>query len=144
MAWQCVIFAIALLLMGTTHIHCWTRWNYTVQWDENPDDVGAKTLNWYEYWGETAAPGLDLNPGNSPRPRRGHSMNQYFNDPADTVYDGMTIVIMFGGRDNINTFTHIPRTYNVEKQDGVIVFTTYEDKPVNACNDSYGFVPFPF
>lgn len=129
---------LLLVLASLIEVHCWTRWNYTTQWDENPDDVSAKMLNWYEYWGDTPAPGLDQSSDNAPRPRRGHSMNQYFNDPADAIYDGQTIVIMFGGRDNINTFTHIPRTYNVEKQNGLIVFTTYEDKPVNACNDLTG------
>jgi hypothetical protein len=56
----------------------------------------------------------------------------------DGIYDGYTMVIMFGGRDNENLFRHIPRTYNVERINGVIEFTTYTDKPVNACNDITG------
>jgi len=48
-------------------------------------------------------------------------------DPTlpDDIY-----VVMFGGRDNDNKTTHIPKTYNVEISHGKIAFTTYTDKPV--------------
>lgn len=45
---------------------------------------------------------------------------------------------MFGGRDNDGTFEHIPKTYNVETINGSLEFTTYDEKPVNACFDYTG------
>lgn len=43
---------------------------------------------------------------------------------------------MFGGRGNEAELEHIPRTYNVEKRDGRIIFTAYEEKPVLSCHNS--------
>eukprot|EP00602_Paraphysomonas_sp_CaronLab_P006179 CAMPEP_0185022774 /NCGR_PEP_ID=MMETSP1103-20130426/5476_1 /TAXON_ID=36769 /ORGANISM="Paraphysomonas bandaiensis, Strain Caron Lab Isolate" /LENGTH=939 /DNA_ID=CAMNT_0027554999 /DNA_START=122 /DNA_END=2940 /DNA_ORIENTATION=- len=44
-------------------------------------------------------------------------------------------LLMFGGRGNEAQLEHVPRTYNVERLNGTIQFTTYEDKPVIACHD---------
>jgi hypothetical protein len=54
---------------------------------------------------------------------------------VDSIYEGYTYLIMFGGRDNEGTATHIPRTYNVQEVDSTLSFTTYDQKPVNPCND---------
>ena len=45
---------------------------------------------------------------------------------------------MFGGRDNEDSRLHIPRTYGVNKVNGSLQFTTYDQKPVNPCNDIKG------
>eukprot|EP01035_Chromulina_nebulosa_P018558 gene18558-24281_t len=45
---------------------------------------------------------------------------------------------MFGGRDNDGKYSHIPKTYNIEKVNGTIIFTTYDQKPVNPCTDATG------
>ena len=56
--------------------------------------------------------------------------------PDYAAYQGYTYVIMFGGRDNDNTsFVHIPKTYKVETANGTIRFTTYDQMPVDPCND---------
>ena len=62
-------------------------------------------------------------------------MTYYDNEVNSIAYGGATLVIMFGGRDNEAKYEHIPRTYNVARINGTVVFTTYRDKPVNACND---------
>jgi len=62
-------------------------------------------------------------------------MMAYYDKVNSMAYKGATLIIMFGGRSNERKFEHIPRTYNVAKVNGTVVFTTYKDKPVNACND---------
>lgn len=44
-----------------------------------------------------------------------------------------TTVIMFGGRDEETQREHSPRTFDMEYQQGVRSFTTYEDKPLYSC-----------
>lgn len=130
---------LAAMLFMAVRVESWTQWNYTTQWAVNPDDVPAQIFTWHENWGNMTAPGLDVSHEHAPRPRRGHSMDFFVSDGTDGYYDGYTMIIMFGGRDNENpSYRHIPRTYDVERRDGILVFTTYEDKPVNACNDLTG------
>lgn len=76
----------------------------------------------------------------APRPRRGHSMviidSPGLEGNQMTNYQGYTYLIMFGGRDNDNaSFVHIPKTYKVETVNGTVRFATYEDNPVDPCND---------
>jgi hypothetical protein len=126
---------IVLLLCWLVSIHGWNEWKYKTQWSESNSDRSAKIANWQEYWGVNAAPGFQISDQNAPRPRRGHTMLSYYDKTVSALYNGATMVIMFGGRDNEAKYEHIPRTYNVAKVNGTIVFTTYRDKPVNACND---------
>lgn len=48
-----------------------------------------------------------------PRARRGHTL----------VLSGDSI-LMFGGRDNEITREHVPRTFNIEEEEGELLFTT--------------------
>ena len=63
-----------------------------------------------------------------PRPRMGHTLVKAIRKNTNAPDD--IFLVMFGGRDNDNITTHIPKTYNVEIVEGRIKFTTYTDKPV--------------
>eukprot|EP00605_Chrysophyceae_sp_TOSAG23-4_P000108 GSChrysophyteH1.ASY1.ANO1.118.1 assembled CDS len=157
-----LIFSLILLVNGWNEWKYSTRWSETEEasrthcspdcdvctsqadcdkdescvWQEDMNRcVGATQSNWQIFWGERPAPGFELSPEDAPRPRRGHSMMTFYDKSNSFAYRGATLVFMFGGRDNEAKFEHIPRTYNVAKVNGTVVFTTYRDKPVNACND---------
>jgi hypothetical protein len=109
------LYAILQFLIGCTwvRVEAFRQWNYSI----TESDV-------YTAWENTWKVANELDVGGAPRPRRGHSM----------VVFGKKI-IMFGGRGNEAFATHIPKTYNVEKVNGSIYFTTYDQKPVSACYD---------
>ena len=139
-----VVLSFAIIFFSRLILtHSWHEWKYKTQWSENDGDKGAKIASWYGYWGEKPAPGFELSAQNAPRPRRGHSMVAFYDKMKTLIYKGSTLIIMFGGRDNEAKFEHIPRTYNVAKVNGTVVFTTYKDKPVNACNDVNGLYYTP-
>ena len=51
-------------------------------------------------------------------------------------FNGGHYILLFGGRDNQNATDHVPKTYHIEKVNGTVSFTSYEDKPVNPCADT--------
>jgi len=61
-------------------------------------------------------------------------MHLIITDPLSD-FKGDTYIVMFGGRDNDQKADHKPKTYNVETVNGSLEFTTYDQKPVNPCND---------
>jgi hypothetical protein len=131
------VLALAILLLHYCSINVvdgWNQWDYKVTW--SPDHVQAANLKnqWELNWAKAPYRGNGSAP---PRPRRGHSLHLIKTDPR-SVYDGATYVVMFGGRDNDQVKEHIPKTYNVDFEDGQIVFTTYDEKPVSPCNDRDG------
>jgi hypothetical protein len=110
-----------------------------------PDEAGAtpKRNSWEETWQAEQAGSY---PGPYPRPRRGHSLLKMTMREEDCVTNGIplaksacdpgTYIVLFGGRDNDGNLTHIPKTYNVDKDgDGSLIFTTYDEKPVDPCFD---------
>jgi hypothetical protein len=67
----------------------------------------------------------------------GHSL-LHIKTKVDSIYEGYTYLVMFGGRDNEGKAEHIPKTYNVAKVNNSLIFDTYDKKPVSACNDPLG------
>jgi len=68
------------------------------------------TEDWRKLWGYKEGP----------HGRRGHSMVLYG-----------TQIILFGGRDNEIRRNHVPRTYEIENQNGTLEFTVYDESPAN-------------
>lgn len=132
-------------------VRAWNQWNYETQWvpiDPVFTVEGENTMSaeyWNKIWGTAPPQGIDPTnpiPGSSnaqmaPRPRRGHSLLHIKTRP-DSIYKGYTYLIMFGGRDNEDSRPHIPKTYAVQKINGTLDFKTYDQKPVNPCNDIRG------
>jgi hypothetical protein len=110
----------------------WNEWDYKVTWSTNHNDAKSLKEQWEGIWAKGAYRGI----GQPPRPRRGHSLHIIKTDPRSS-YNGDTYLVMFGGRDNDQRTQHIPITYNVESVNGTIVFTTYDTKPVDPCNDEH-------
>ncbi|CAM9806227.1 unnamed protein product, partial [Ectocarpus sp. 4 AP-2014] len=68
--------------------------------------------------------GDEVSGDGGPGGRIGHSMVLAGNDSR---------VIMFGGRDNEIVRQHIPRTYEVTREDGTLEFVSYDEKIVLEC-----------
>ena len=112
----------------------WNRWDYSTEWsDVSPEEALAIQREWLSIWGVSPS-GVD---SSGPRPRRGHSLVLY-QSPNAFPYFGDTYIVMFGGRDNDENTTHVPKTYDLESVNGSLQFTTYDQKPVNPCNDVNG------
>lgn len=103
---------LLLLLVALPAAHCWQEWNYSTVQDDN-------LLQWQQTWGFQSGP----------RGRYGHSMSAW----GDKV-------VLFGGRDNDMSVEHTPRTYQVDRINGSLVFLTYDQYPVDDCagNDDCG------
>ncbi|CBN78621.1 conserved unknown protein [Ectocarpus siliculosus] len=71
--------------------------------------------------------GDEVSGDGGPGGRIGHSMVLAGNDSR---------VIMFGGRDNEIVRQHIPRTYEVTRQDGTLEFVSYDEKIVLECQEN--------
>ena len=110
----------------------WNQWDYKTTWSQDSEKSKNLETQWNNIWSSKKFRG---NPA-PPRPRRGHSLHIIRTD-SRSAYNGDTYIVMFGGRDNDQTAKHIPITYNVESVNGTIVFTTYDTKPVNPCNDEH-------
>lgn len=95
--------SIPNLLLG------WNEWLYQTTWATTEVTAESKLLQWYNVWGTSRYKG-SYGP---PRPRRGHSLHIIKTD-KQSDYKGATYVVMFGGRDNDQKTTHIPKTYEVE------------------------------
>jgi hypothetical protein len=54
---------------------------------------------------------------------------------VDSDSAGATYILLFGGRDNKQKIAHVPKTYDVKLINGSIQFVTYDEKPVDKCND---------
>lgn len=125
---------IILLLCSLVACYGWNEWQYSTQWsDLSVQDAILKQQQWLAIWGANSS--NDFSEG--PRPRRGHSL-VLFHSPNAFPYFGETYIIMFGGRDNDKTSVHIPKTYDLQRINGSLVFTTYDAMPVNPCNDVNG------
>lgn len=141
------IFLFISLLFIIKRASCWQQWNYETTFLDSDGNTritelselqSQKKLQWEavlnKLQGGNAPPPGYLNEILAPRPRRGHSLVLATTSTVEGV-PPETYLVLFGGRDNDGKFTHIPKTYNVEKIDGSIQFTTYDDKPFNACDD---------
>lgn len=126
------MLAILIILTVLKVCHSWQEWDYRVKWslDTSAEAVLSAQLQWDAVWSVAAYAG-DASP---PRPRRGHSLHIIDTDPR-SEYGGDTYIFLFGGRDNDQIRSQIPRTYNIESVNGTIVFTTYDEKPVKPCDD---------
>ena len=124
---------LLLWVVGTSF--GWNRWDYTPQWsDLSPEEALAVEQEWLSIWGASST-GNETAP--APRRRRGHSLVLY-HSPNAYPYFGDTYIVLFGGRDNDENTTHVPKTYDLESINGTLQFTTYDQKPVNPCNDVNG------
>ena len=134
MKYDALVLYLVLILARAVEVSCWAQWNYTVQWSEDLDKVISLSTQWHSFWDLENYYGDD----SPPRPRRGHSLHLIKTDD-ESDFGGATYVVLFGGRDNNQKAVHIPRTYNVERtSEGNIEFTTYDERPVNPCNDFAG------
>ena len=126
---------LCFLLWGLRAGLAWNRWEYSPQWSAlSPEGALAIEQEWFSIWG---APTAGSNDPPAPRPRRGHSLVLY-QSPNAYPYFGDTYIVMFGGRDNDENTTHVPKTYDLESINGTLQFTTYDQKPVNPCSDVNG------
>lgn len=75
-------------------IIAWTEWKYETQWSAT-DPVATETA-WSNIWGL----------GGAPSSRRGHSL-------VAMNLAGRDYLVLFGGRDNNQVTSHVPKTYNV-------------------------------
>ncbi len=103
----CVFFGLLQLVQG------WNEWDYTLSWHQNGiDSPEAKSLmsQWALVWNATGS--LYFGESSPPRPRRGHSLHLVKTDPRSD-YGANTYIVLFGGRDNNQVKTHIPKTYQV-------------------------------
>ena len=86
------------------------------------------SLSWREWvWNESASPFYD---GSSPvknlswpEARSGHSMALYGSK-----------IIVFGGQSDDTWVPHIPKTYGIQRRNGTLEVTTYEEAPVSDCS----------
>lgn len=70
--------------------------------------VPFTALAWRQWtWTDSEGPGA----------RRGHSLSVYKSQ-----------LIVFGGRTEDTTHTHVPKTYEIHKVNGTLAFLSYEDK----------------
>lgn len=110
------------VVTSLTLANAWQQWDYS----DFPSD------DWRDIWGF----------GNGPGGRRGHSM-VVWNDAKSSS----SKVILFGGRDNEIHRPHLPKTYDLIEEDGMLEFTTYDERPVlpefdsNACQPEKTCVP---
>lgn len=125
------------------------EWRYKVQWSQfTAEDATIKKNTWKGVWGDRGPNGSYIKPGetfnfsnqyiptlSAPRPRRGHSLVRIKITQPNPKLELGTYLILFGGRDNNDKFTHIPRRYQILEQNGTTVFGTYDQMPVNPCND---------
>lgn len=122
------------------NVQAWREWNYSVTWadDPNPIEVSSKISQWAPEWDQLLT--IDSSSvyiDGVPRPRRGHSL-VLVKSQVNSALKGHTYVVMFGGRDNDGKFRHTPKTYNVKTINGTLEFTTYDEKPVDPCEDPEG------
>lgn len=102
-----VLVIIASFLIAVSG---WNEWDYNVQWAEDENKITALQNEWHSYWDLSQFKG-NTNP---PRARRGHSLHLIKTDERFTEYGGHTYIVLFGGRDNDQKATHIPKTYDVD------------------------------
>lgn len=143
---------MVVLLLNVARVSGWSLWNdnfvqFSASNYRGNDVTGAlgKKVGWEETW-KAEYKGLNEGeeyPGPWPRPRRGHSIVKMEMKASDCVAgvgagtcDPGVYIVLFGGRDNDGTKEHIPKTYNVNKnEDGTLNITTYDKKPVDPCFD---------
>lgn len=137
-----IICRFLILIASAYCIVAWTQWNYTTQWWVNGgtdqqinEEIALKKNLFYGIWSNQTLDGSTMD---GPRARRGHTMVIARTPAGIPPFNGGTFILMFGGRDNTNYTEHVPKTYNIEKVNGTITFSTYEDKPVNPCADTQG------
>jgi hypothetical protein len=94
-------------------------WGSSQAWQQWTSQ-GVTDPEWQALWGKAQGPSG----------RMGHSL---------VLYDNGTKVVMFGGRDNEVTRRHIPRTYNISRENGILQFVDYDQKPVLECQVSFTF-----
>jgi hypothetical protein len=129
---------IGVLILLLSSCEAWSRWRYEGKDFEGNDQIREPLIDfngfrqtYKEIW-EVSGP-IDIDMDAFPRARRGHSLTwiRHMNgDKNDGDY-----IFLFGGRGNDAQKEHVPKTYNVEKVDGQISFTTYTEKPVSPCDD---------
>lgn len=94
------IFVIVYYDRPTSIVDAWQQWSYS----------SDATNDWKKTWGFAEGP----------RGRQGHSM---------VLWDD-TKVVLFGGRDNQVHRPHVPKTFDIEDDEGLLSFATYDEKPV--------------
>ena len=96
-----------LFLQYCTFGSAWQQWRYA--------STSHTTDDWRDIWGFAEGP----------RGRQGHTL---------VVYEGSKL-ILFGGRDDDMQRPHVPRTFDLEDNNGTLDMITYEDKPVSSIYD---------
>lgn len=104
-------YGIQLLWLVLPQISSWSQWDYKTTWALDGTTASEETLKaaWDAVWSTGKYKGASA----APRPRRGHSLHLIKTDER-SIYGGDTYLFMFGGRDNDQIATHIPRTYNIK------------------------------
>lgn len=103
------LFLVLYFLYIPKLLFCWNEWDYDVTWATTEVTAASKKLQWETVWEASPYKGRY----GKPRPRRGHSLHIIKTDKLSD-YKGATYIVMFGGRDNDQKTTHIPKTYEVE------------------------------
>ena len=98
-------------LLCSHTIHSWQQWNYS----------SFTTDDWKDLWG----------PADGPQGRQGHSI----------VLWNETKIVLFGGRDNEVQKPHVPKTYELIDDEGILKFESYDQKPVREGYDPLSCQP---
>lgn len=107
-SWQ-RLFRLSVLFLCIALCNSWNEWKYKTTWSTNAENAEIQARVWNSTWFNKLYNGDD----SPPRPRKGHSLHIIKTD-SRSDYKGETYIVMFGGRDNDQLSTHIPKTYNVK------------------------------
>jgi len=135
MYWVTLLIKPLCIFLLAFSANCWQKWDYLTTWSSlgpGSQEYITRTTVWNQQW--NAKPSNYEGVNFAPRARRGHSLH-LITTSKESIYGGATYLILFGGRDNDQKTQHIPKTYDVKDINGSIVFTTYDERPVDKCND---------
>jgi len=101
-----LVFPGLVILLKSLICPAWVEWDYS----------SSTTNEWEDIWGYDEGPRL----------RRGHSL---------VIHHDMNRIFLFGGRGTQILRAHNPKTYEVIEVNGTLEFLTYDQNPVNECNE---------
>jgi hypothetical protein len=123
-----MLTAVCVLLLLSVAM-AWNEWMYKTTWATDPNTAASKQVAWDLIWG-SGYDGISV----PPRPRRGHSLHLITTDERSD-FKGATYLVLFGGRDNDQQTTHIPKTYDVISVSCLFSFlqTNTDNTPLHCC-----------
>ena len=100
-----IIFDILLVYFKISDVYAWQKWNHEL--------IDITTDDWKDIWGHSKGP----------RKRHGHSIVLW--ESENKIY-----LIMFGGRDEDMQKEHIPKSFELVEEEGILDFKSYDGKPI--------------